>query len=272
MKTLNDYMQFIGYRSGWLTVINIEMINNHPIAFCQCCCGNTTHVKLSSIIQQKVLSCGCLVPRLSQMSKGNKAYCDHNNPSIVHVILNNTDEEMLCDYCTWQYLYHLTWFKHKDTGYAATNTLNNSNLYYQRLILACPEGYVRDHINRNRLDNRYENLRIVTQRSNCINRTLNPETGVVGVNLRKDRKSLRYRALINIGVKQSIRRTFADFDEAVKWRKEMEEKYYTIESLSTKRMVQEIGPVYIIDKDMIAKTGLEDMNIMYPCPEFIESQ
>ena len=35
-----------------------------------------------------------------------------------------------------------------------------------------------------------------------------------------------------------------------------EEKYYTIESLSTKRMVQEIGPVYII----------------YPCPEFIESQ
>ncbi len=60
-----------------------------------------------------------------------------------------------------------TWYQH--CGYARART-NEGEVHLSHLLLTCPEGYEIDHINRNRLDNRKENLRIATRSENCANR------------------------------------------------------------------------------------------------------
>lgn len=61
-----------------------------------------------------------------------------------------------------------------DKGYAY-GYVKEKHVYMHSLILQTPKGMFSDHINRNRLDNRRENLRIVSHAENNKNRTF---TGV----------------------------------------------------------------------------------------------
>ena len=55
-------------------------------------------------------------------------------------------------------------------GYPMTYTSRSKTLH-KNLLGKQEKGYVIDHINRNKLDNRLENLRIITSRENSYNRT-----------------------------------------------------------------------------------------------------
>lgn len=67
---------------------------------------------------------------------------------------------------------HLSWFL-SDTGYAMRRpTLDDGSkitVRLHRLVIGAKEGEIVDHKNRNRLDNRRSNLRIVTQKENALN-------------------------------------------------------------------------------------------------------
>ena len=83
-----------------------------------------------------------------------------------------------------------------------------------------------DHINRNRLDNRIENLRLVTSSQNLMNSGSykNNTSGFKGVYWDKIKKN--WRTLIIVNGKRIQLGSFINKEDAIKARKEAEIKYF----------------------------------------------
>ena len=77
------------------------------------------------------------------------------------------------------------------TVYVETHK-NKKRIHLHRLLTNCPKDMVVDHIDGNGLNNRKTNLRVVTQRNNCINRTLTKRNLPIGVYKDKRSKSEKY--------------------------------------------------------------------------------
>ena len=94
------------------------------------------------------------------------------------------------------------------------------------LIFEKKIGYRTDHINRKPLDNRKCNLRYATASQNNINSKIraNNTSGIKGISYRQ--RSKRWRAYISIDHKMIELGEFINKEEAIKVRKEAEEKYH----------------------------------------------
>jgi hypothetical protein len=106
-------------------------------------------------------------------------------------------------------------------GYVYSKKLNQ---YLHRYIMnASPEEKV-DHIDGNPLNNKRDNLRICTQQNNIHNSALakNNTSGCTGVYKYKD----RWLVKIMVNYKTIRLGCYDNFDDAVKVRKEAEEKYF----------------------------------------------
>lgn len=79
-------------------------------------------------------------------------------------------------------------------GYAKTN-----KVWLHRLIINCPKGKFVDHINRDKLDNRKENLRICTYQNNLRNQNKRKacSSGFKGVSWDKQMKQWRVDITLN---------------------------------------------------------------------------
>ena len=80
-------------------------------------------------------------------------------------------------------------------GYVYRHT-RQGKLYLHRLLMGAEKGQEVDHINRNPLDNRRENMRIVAHWINAHNRQSRPTTGERGVRQPKGRN--RWNAYIYV--------------------------------------------------------------------------
>ena len=107
----------------------------------------------------------------------------------------------------------------------AQKRFNKKIVHLHRYIMNFPNGIV-DHINHNTLDNRKENLRVVSNADNLRNGNIrvNNKTGVNGVYFRKDRN--KYVARIKVNYKDINLGHFDTLEEAKKVRKEAELKYW----------------------------------------------
>ena len=257
--------KYVGNKYGFLVVNDVYENPNcgdnkfiKYIANCTCTyCGRTNVEKyLYQITSGNTVSCGCVREYSNSRAGKFERYMNYYvylDPHTVRVFFNNEpDKSMIVDTSTWIYLNKYVWSYHKSSGYASTNLEDGKFAAYHYLILECPDGYVRDHINRDRLDNRLCNLRVVNQKANCINRTLIPpkETGKIGVTYDKGRKK-PYRAQITYRDENNIKRkktkNFELLDDAIAYRKQLEDTYYKIESLTTKKLNYEPNAIGVVE-------------------------
>lgn len=98
-------------------------------------------------------------------------------------------------------------------------------IYLHRYLMRPELGFVVDHINRNKLDNRRENLRQCSQRFNCYNSRLskNSTSGFRGVSWNKSAK--KWSASITADRKKVHLGVFANKMDAISARVESEKAY-----------------------------------------------
>lgn len=112
------------------------------------------------------------------------------------------------------------------TGYPVTNTGRGKVVKLQRMLLDVKNPkLVVDHINGDPFDNRKMNLRICNNKENARNCKLskNNRSGYVGVS---QTLKGRWRARIMINRKEKCLGTFATMEEAIKARRDAEDKYF----------------------------------------------
>ena len=113
--------------------------------------------------------------------------------------------EILKDY-TW-------WLIRRDHSFYAATTVNGKNIRMHHMIVGRPlNGLVTDHIDGNGLNNRKENLRIVTQRENAINLKIDKTSRFPGVSWQKFRK--KWVAQMRIGKRSKFLGHFVKEEDA----------------------------------------------------------
>lgn len=141
-----------------------------------------------------------------------KDYCEiclyKKGKKIATTKIDKSDLEGIKDYRWWL----------DSNGYVTTKT-NSKKVRLHRLLMNTPENFVTDHINHNILDNRKQNLRIVTQSQNCMNRK-----DVKGYYWRKNIN--KWQVLIKINQKGIRLGCFKKEKDAIQARKNAEQQYF----------------------------------------------
>lgn len=117
-----------------------------------------------------------------------------------------------------QYKWHLD-----NDGYASSG---RNSMKLHKLIMECLDNMTIDHINRNRLDNRKENLRFCTHQQNMMNLSvrIDNSSGVTGVCWHK--KSNKWRAQIKLNKKTKHLGYYDNIEDAIQARRQAEIDYF----------------------------------------------
>lgn len=156
------------------------------------------------------------------MGKFQRKYNRYNLSGEYGIGYTFKDEEFFFDLNDYDLIKDYCWHK-SDKGYIQTN-INGKTVKMHRLIMS-NDCFI-DHINHNTVDNRRCNLRCVTNQQNAMNEKLskNNTSGVTGVVWHK--RDSKWYARIKVNYKYLHLGQFEVFEDAVKARKEAEEKYF----------------------------------------------
>ena len=231
----NDkYIDITGQRFGRLTVIKKVdkpdgLLNRNCYWLCLCDCGNKKIINGRSLRNGSTNSCGCLHKDAQNGVKRTRKnivepkYNFYDLSGEYGIGYTHKGEEFYFDLEDYEkihpYCWHLTPKKY----------VGNSRLGIRmhRLITNCEdENFVVDHINHIPYDNRKENLRICTLSQNGMNKSKqsNNTSGYTGITY--DHYSQKWRVRIGVNNKTVNIGKFISIDEAIKARKEAEEKYF----------------------------------------------
>lgn len=222
-----------GQRFGRLTIDSFAYTkNNRAYWNCTCDCG-TPCVKMGKYLRNgDTKSCGCLaIEKARQMGEANinrNKYEILEDGKTVKVYFNNTDNYFLCDLDDWVPVEDfLTWYE-TEHGYARAQLNDNSFVFFHSYVLNTypTKNCICDHINRNRLDNRKINLRLVTNSENNINQKTykNNKSGHTGVFYNNEIH--KWESYIDYKKQRIELGYFKKYEEAVDARERAEKKYF----------------------------------------------
>ena len=213
IKRIEDYVEPSGrHRSKWL---------------CKCDCGNEINIVGNALTRKNgTRSCGCFAKE--NMSKIKKKYNTYDLSGDYGVGYTSKGEEFYFDLEDYDKIKDYCWRKNKEGYIISTNNETRKTVLFHRIITNCPMNLMPDHIHgkETRHDNRKSNLRITTKQQNGMNSALssNNTSGVVGVTWHK--RDNVWQARIRVNYKYIHLGYFNCFEDAVKARKEAEEKYF----------------------------------------------
>lgn len=127
----------------------------------------------------------------------------------------------------FEWLNQWKWSYDGNNGYAKRTKYTkdrNIKIYMHRIILNIPQGLITDHINRNRLDNRKDNLRISNKQQNGFNRDKNKNniSGFKGVTWHHKNKKWIAQIMIN-GINKYLG-SYQKIEDAIKARNTYDKK------------------------------------------------
>lgn len=193
---------------------------------CICDCGKCCTVLGDHLRSGHTISCGCY--NLEKSIEANKKFNTFDLSGDYGIGFTNKQEDFYFDLEDYEKIKKYCWYMSHGYIYAQNSNLNGGGVVsLHRLIMDCNDkNFIVDHINHNTSDNRKSNLRIVTKQQNAMNQSLrtNNISGVTGIHFVKEQQKWWARIkhnnkTINLGL-------YEDFSDAVKARKEAEDKYF----------------------------------------------
>lgn len=137
----------------------------------------------------------------------------------------NSGQSFVCDASDLDIVQNHTWYLNKN-GYARSS----DGQYFHRQIIDIPEGYIVDHINGNKLDNRKCNLRLCRHIDNSHNMK-NFSTNTSGHTGVYKQKNGRYTSTIVVNYNKIHLGVFDSFEEACEAYDLAKTKYHIVEEV-----------------------------------------
>lgn len=210
---------------------------------CQCTCGSgkITIVHSGALKSKATQSCGCLQKeKTSEIAmKNNKKYNDYEVQEDYVIMYTRKGEPFYVDLEDFWRVKNICWCSN-NYGYIM-GTIDGKITLLSRYIMNCPPDLMVDHIHAERkYDNRKENLRLATpfQNQHNVGTQKNNTSGVTGVSWNKRRKKWVARIMVNH--KRICLGSFEEFDDAVKARKEAEDKYFGEFSYNNSQNIKDV--------------------------------
>ena len=212
----------IGKKFGRLTVIELDKAKsyNRPYWICKCECGNTKSIYHYSLTSGATKSCGCLNKEIISQKNSKVNIIEYDKTlNCYRCYFNNCNGYFLFDNEDLDVISHCTWCLDKAKGYVTTVLKGtNNSLFVHRAIMKKYynlNGFVVDHINHNKLDNRKINLRICSQKENIRNSSPHSNTGYKFISYIV--KNNYYRVKINNSINK-VERYFRSLYDAIDFR------------------------------------------------------
>lgn len=215
----------IGKRFGRLTVVSQAEDYVNPTSgnratrwHCICDCGNECDKLGTSLVNNRIFSCGCYADETRRSV--NKKYNRYDMTNDYGVGYTNKGEEFYFDLEDHDKIREYCW--HLSDGYV----VSRNNIKMHRVVTGCDAHDEVDHLNHRTNDNRKQNLRVGTHQDNMLNKTLykNSTSGISGVSWSKSHNKWQVR--IQVAGNRITLGFYDDFDIAKKVRKDAERMYF----------------------------------------------